>query len=175
MKIKSRDPYSSISYHFGLGSNPEGQRGSIRAVPLLPLLATCRDSSAWAWRLGPVQRPCPACHYLRLLFASMSWNGLCSPILASYERDGSLSVENRSSPPVDPSQRHPTSILRSRFVITFRKYRSNGENGDVHPTNTMVRQISVATENRTALIETAFPSVTFERGRMTSVSTQVLQ
>jgi hypothetical protein len=49
------------------------------------------------------------------------------------------------------------------------KYRSNGENGDVHPTNTIVRQISVATENPTALAETIWSRMAFERGRMTSV------
>lgn len=50
------------------------------------------------------------------------------------------------------------------------KYRLKGENGDVHPTNTMVKKISVATENRTALIETIWSSVAFERDRMTADS-----
>jgi hypothetical protein len=46
------------------------------------------------------------------------------------------------------------------------KYRLKGENGDVHPTNTMVKQISVATENRTAMIETIWSSVAFGRDPM---------
>lgn len=57
-------------------------------------------------------------------------------------------------------------MLGRQVRITFMKYKSKGENGDVHPTNTMDKHISVATEDTTAKKETFWSNVAFGRDPM---------
>lgn len=43
--------------------------------------------------------------------------------------------------------------LRQALCFTFKKYRLDGEDGAVHPTNTIARQINTAADNNSAPIE----------------------